>query len=128
MAVAPHLDQRLANLVGEGTDAVSEVAFEPRQWPARPSCPQLNSPSANVTRFLHSARNALSLLSRSIPPCEAMLGDYDLPLHIGVLFVLLATSGLGVFVPVVFGNKADSAKTSGNAFFVSRDSLLIGHN
>ena len=53
------------------------------------------------------------------PPCEAFLGDYDLGMHIGALFVLLVASGLGVFVPVIFGNKADRSKTFGNVFFVS---------
>ena len=31
------------------------------------------------------------------------LGEYDLPLHIGAVFIVLATSGIGVGIPLITG-------------------------
>ena len=33
----------------------------------------------------------------------AHLGEYDLPLHIGAIFIVLATSGIGVGIPLITG-------------------------
>lgn len=52
-------------------------------------------------------------------PCTAQLGDYDLGLHIGALFVLLVASGVGVFGPVLLKDAAIRHGKVANIFFVS---------
>ncbi|ODN83698.1 hypothetical protein L202_01794 [Cryptococcus amylolentus CBS 6039] len=44
-------------------------------------------------------------------------GVYDLPLHIASIFVLLVASGLGVFLPVVLGEKGSNGGWFGGVFF-----------
>jgi zinc transporter 1/2/3 len=73
-------------------------------------------------------------------PCNAVLQDYDLPLHIAALFVLLVASSIGVcelsdcrrvsqeanlcfvhaVLPVVLGAKARMSSSIANVFFVFR--------
>jgi len=53
-------------------------------------------------------------------PCAALIGDYDLPLHIVALFVLLVASALGVFFPVLLGTRAVLSKRVRDLFFILR--------
>lgn len=53
-------------------------------------------------------------------PCTAQLGDYDIGLHVAALFVLLISSGVGVFLPVIFASKkAARGRFSGSVVYVS---------
>ncbi|OWZ37754.1 solute carrier family 39 (zinc transporter), member 1/2/3 [Cryptococcus neoformans c45] len=45
-------------------------------------------------------------------------GDYNMRLHIASVFVLLVASGLGVFLPVILGEKRSRSVWFGNTFFV----------
>lgn len=53
-------------------------------------------------------------------PCTAQLGDYDMGLHVAALFVLLISSGVGVFLPVIFASKkAARGRFSSSVIYVS---------
>lgn len=52
-------------------------------------------------------------------PCTAILGDYDLGMHVAALFILLVASSVGVFLPVLLGGNGVVSKKFSGIFFVS---------
>ena len=49
------------------------------------------------------------------PDCTAETGHYDLGLHVASLFVILAASSIGVFIPVAFGTADRSVERKEHA-------------
>ena len=45
--------------------------------------------------------------SDAVCVASASTDSYSLPLHIASVFVLLVSSGIGVFTPVIFGARSD---------------------
>lgn len=90
----------------------------------RPAHQSLNPPTPPVG---HTHGNC----SASDLACGAvLLEDYNLPLHIGAIFVILVTSALGVMIPLVAGRHTSSSLDAstfgrgvgfwGNVFFLAR--------
>lgn len=50
--------------------------------------------------------------------CTSSLGFYDLKLHVIAIFLLLVSSSIGVFLPLILGQRAGSSTKIENIFFV----------
>ncbi|BFZ64379.1 high-affinity Zn(2+) transporter zrt1 [Saitoella coloradoensis] len=72
--------------------------------------------SSGVTCHYHAGVEHCTGSAATEATCDGSTRDYNIPLRIGALFIILATSGIAVFFPVIL--RRFTKMTTGGIFFV----------